>query len=632
MSSRPGPGGLREELGYDLAGHLVRVDLADGSSVAYGYDGDNNLLSRGDARGLTRFVRAGATLLLEVGPDATTQHVPGESPGERLGFIRGGRSYYLVQHPDGSTVAVLDGGGHVLARYLHEPFGAAVVAAGSVPDPWHYRGTYSDAATGLVHYPMRWYDPQVGAFVAPDPDAGDLLFPETLDRYAYLGGDPVGQTDPIGAQAHEWQLGKSSLDAVCNTFQQGGIKAIAGVKNALDGYSYAGAVERHGWQYDVWLRRVPGSDKMLTIFRDLNEKSEGFLGKPNISGNIVLQDPPAIAKPIGASAPSASQGGLGGTLRAGVEQVKLGAQLYGKEITGTVAGLGGLSGTLGTGVGTLAGLPGGLAIIGIAGVGAGAAGYGTGVLINMIPGVSEGAQAGISSVLGFPADQAAADLKAQAELEGPKVKEATAKKIGASLASGTASPSEPPSGVAGAPVDLGPPDGGEARDPGQPREHDGHDVETARDAVTPPQEGEGEDEEGDDEGPAAPEGAPIADLLDRVAARRIAVAFSTEQDMSAGKFKNIVTRDMTLSFWNVGAMAAGYGQAGLKGVCVASLNGARDEPSATGSFSGGPDGVVTLGGAALQLRGGVAIDIPEVGERPLPADAFADWPKDAPRR
>ena len=98
--------------------------------------------------------------------------------------------------------------------------------------------------------------------------------------------------------------------------------------------------------------------------------------------------------------------------------------------------------------------------------------------------------------------------------------------------------------------------------------------------------------------------------------------------MSSGEFKNIVTCTQVLTFWNVGALAPGYGTATISASCVASLNGSRADHTGKGTFSGGPSGTVVFEGASLQLHGGATISIPEVGERALPAGAFSDWPED----
>lgn len=50
---------------------------------------------------------------------------------------------------------------------------------------------------GLVYYRARYYDPSVGRFTARDP----VGYLDGLNRYAYVGNNPVNFTDPLGLTA-----------------------------------------------------------------------------------------------------------------------------------------------------------------------------------------------------------------------------------------------------------------------------------------------------------------------------------------------------------------------------------------------------------------------------------------------
>jgi RHS repeat-associated protein len=526
--------------------------------------------------------------------------------------------------------------------YLHEPFGTALVAEGSVPDAFHYRGLYTDPATGLVCFAMRWYDPEVGAFIAPDPDAGDAMNPMTLNRYAYLGGDPVNRIDPLGAQAVEGmgRLG-DCLQQTCNLFQRGKIEAVFGTGKTLQGYSYAGAVDKGGWAYDIWVKRVPGSDRFLTLVRDLNQRAEGLGQRATLYGNMVLDPdgpmhagrPPAF-RPTTSGAAPASNARPSLTLNSGVgdalNSLKQGVQVYGKEIAGTVATLGGISGTLGTSLSALWALPGSAAIIAAAFTVAAVVGLGVGSAINMIPGVAETTQSIFSNLLGYQTDQTLANLEAKAEQEGPAARARAEKKIAENLAKDTMPPPPEP-GVASGTTTIGEPP---RRDRDRP--HVDSDAQAPPDTGAPP-DAAGEVDDGSDD-TAVP---TDTDILKLVTARSIKVPFTNTQDISSDKVKEVLTCTWTLTFWNVGALAQGLGAATLGGFCISSRDGSRTNFSQTGTFSGGPDGILTFpsysgdgGSYSLQVRGGKTVSLPEateVGEVPLPADAFADWPKNLRR-
>ena len=70
-------------------------------------------------------------------------------------------------------------------------------AAGGGDDDLRLRGGIYDATLGMVQFVDRWYDPNTGRFLSPDPTgfAGGLS-----NLYCYCGNDPLTQTDPTGDQ------------------------------------------------------------------------------------------------------------------------------------------------------------------------------------------------------------------------------------------------------------------------------------------------------------------------------------------------------------------------------------------------------------------------------------------------
>jgi hypothetical protein len=137
--------------------------------------------------------------------------------------------------------------------------------------------------------------------------------------------------------------------------------------------------------------------------------------------------------------------------------------------------------------------------------------------------------------------------------------------------------------------------------------------------------GEGEEEE------TLPEPKPgDDDILQPVKPVLVTAATTFDGDYSAGEFKNIVTETITVTFWNVGALAAGYEGATYKWRAVASLNGVESVKNCSGSFTGGPSGSLTFAceGVTITMRllGGRMIQMGEHTLRVQNPEAFADWP------
>ena len=93
----------------------------------------------------------------------------------------------------GSTLALTDSTGAVKTEYRYEPYGATTSVGEAIGNAFQYTGRENDG-TGLYYYRARYYDPGKGRFTQSDPiglDGG-------INTYAYVGGNPVSNTDPTG--------------------------------------------------------------------------------------------------------------------------------------------------------------------------------------------------------------------------------------------------------------------------------------------------------------------------------------------------------------------------------------------------------------------------------------------------
>ena len=61
-----------------------------------------------------------------------------------------------------------------------------------------YSGEQWDSSLRMQNQPARAYDPRTGRFVGLDQFAGNMQDPQSLHKYAYVHGDPIGGIDPIG--------------------------------------------------------------------------------------------------------------------------------------------------------------------------------------------------------------------------------------------------------------------------------------------------------------------------------------------------------------------------------------------------------------------------------------------------
>ena len=104
-------------------------------------------------------------------------------------------------------IALLDTDGAIVVKYTYDAWGNHTVEDNTdcglgTLNPFRYRGYYYDTETGLYYLQTRYYDPEIGRFVAIDDAA--YLAPDTiggLNLYSYCNNNPVMCVDPWGTAA-----------------------------------------------------------------------------------------------------------------------------------------------------------------------------------------------------------------------------------------------------------------------------------------------------------------------------------------------------------------------------------------------------------------------------------------------
>ena len=87
----------------------------------------------------------------------------------------------------------------VVETYCYSVFGeeeilnerGRVISDSSAGNPWRYRGKRVDKEVGLMYFGYRYYDPEVGRWISPDP-LGAIDGP---NLYAYARNNPMKYVD-----------------------------------------------------------------------------------------------------------------------------------------------------------------------------------------------------------------------------------------------------------------------------------------------------------------------------------------------------------------------------------------------------------------------------------------------------
>ena len=217
---------------YDAAGNMLQDGTGTGSH-AYTWDGEGRMASVSSAPGTTvatyvynalgqRVERTGSGVPnggtldeYEVYPERSRRdafgnralimnnstnvedYIPAVAGRNFVKYTRG-HTYFMHTNPIGSTGTLTDEAGNWTGGEIYDPWGQRWATYGSNYDERYASMMMRDAESGLDPTDFRMYTSQYGRWLSPDPLAGHITNPQSLNRYAYVMNNPTTRTDPLG--------------------------------------------------------------------------------------------------------------------------------------------------------------------------------------------------------------------------------------------------------------------------------------------------------------------------------------------------------------------------------------------------------------------------------------------------
>jgi RHS repeat-associated protein len=181
---------------YNGSGQRVRKLVGENTRFVYGIAGELIMEFDGSSGDLKKeYVSNGIT----IEPTAVNSH---------------GTQYGTADHL-GTARVITDSSGSVVSRHDYAPFGEEIGAGtggrttgmgyGSTGENNRkkFTGYERDSETGLDFAQARYNSSTMGRFTSPDPYSGSMSasHPQSFNRYAYVGNNPVNATDPTGLSA-----------------------------------------------------------------------------------------------------------------------------------------------------------------------------------------------------------------------------------------------------------------------------------------------------------------------------------------------------------------------------------------------------------------------------------------------
>ena len=155
-------------------------------------------------------------------------------------------TYHYVKNLKSDVMSIVDAQGALVASYNYDPYGNLISdepAENTIGhlNPLRYRGYYYDSETGLYYISSRYYDPEIGRWISPEPnvyngefDAGAGLIGYNV--YAYCANNPVNYYDPTGEFVISTLLICVAAGAI-----------IGGTIGGIAGNAYANSKGYTGW-------------------------------------------------------------------------------------------------------------------------------------------------------------------------------------------------------------------------------------------------------------------------------------------------------------------------------------------------------------------------------------------------
>jgi RHS repeat-associated protein len=221
---------------WNTADQLTKITDPNGAVTSYTYDPLGRRISTTDPNGTTYSVWAGANLRATLDATGTVTSRIVTNPtrlSDTLAVTTGSTTTYPLVDGLGSTTATTNPTGDVTSRTAYNAYGTPTTVSGSDPTSAlsGYTG-YQQDPSGLDYARARYYNPDTGLLLSPDPTPG-------LGSYQYANGSPSNLSDPTGQISligYAFQAAKSLQDSEA-LVQSLALIGLASIADVQTGYS-----------------------------------------------------------------------------------------------------------------------------------------------------------------------------------------------------------------------------------------------------------------------------------------------------------------------------------------------------------------------------------------------------------
>lgn len=161
-------------------------------------------------------------------------------------------AYYHTNHLN-TPQTLTDARGNIVWAARYRPFGEAEILTASITNNLRFPGQYFDQETGLHYNWHRYYDPATGRYTTSDP----IGLEGGVNTYAYVGGNPLTDIDPMGLQAVAGAGGPTGLFPLHPSFIPGTPESDQRVESTIQGIDSLGDMLGHIMRPPWWPPEIP---------------------------------------------------------------------------------------------------------------------------------------------------------------------------------------------------------------------------------------------------------------------------------------------------------------------------------------------------------------------------------------
>ena len=193
---------------YDSQHRLIGITLPDGSDVAYRYDAFGRRIAKDMDGKTTQFLWQGDRLIAEniyqkgvYGWPLYRSYVYEPGTFKPMALLKGHGTthevyYYQLDHL-GTPQELTDPGGKIVWSAHYRAYGNVIkFDINEISNPLRFQGQYYDEESGLHYNRHRYYNPNTGRYLTPDP----IKLAGGLNSYQYVP-NPTGWVDPLELNA-----------------------------------------------------------------------------------------------------------------------------------------------------------------------------------------------------------------------------------------------------------------------------------------------------------------------------------------------------------------------------------------------------------------------------------------------